>query len=158
MKIAFDIGGVLSKYPTEFKTIIERFLDDDYDKVFCMNAGGECQYYPDSSNIYVITDQHPKEQVLSILHNNGFDYLKLENIYCADYSKYGEMCKAVLLKDLKIDIFIDDFPGYLNWNYGWGQPPLRLFVWPDASRSYHHKDWIQDKEYSFGKERWDIDG
>lgn len=148
MKIAFDIGGVLSKYPNEFKSLISTLCRE------CVE---------DYHDVYIITDQHPKEAVVKSLTENGYinnylDSINVDNIYCADYSKYGEMCKAVLLKDLKIDIFIDDFPGYLNWNYGWGNPPLRLFVWPDASRSYHHESWVQDKSYTFGKEKWDIDG
>lgn len=146
VKIAFDIGGVLSKYPDEFRLIMDALRHND-----------NCEPH----DIYIITDQHPKEQVIKILTDNKFigyydDLIKPENVYCSNYSKYGEMCKAVLLHDLKIDIFVDDFPGYLNWDYRWGKPPLRLFVWPDASREYHHPDWIQDKSYTFGKEKWNI--
>lgn len=141
MKIAFDIGGVISKYPDELITLISEF-NDEY------TLTEPC----------IITDQHPKEEVLKVLKDNHlYDkrWFNEDNVYCADYKKYGEMCKAVLLRDLKIDIFIDDFAGYLNWDYSWGKPPLRLLVWPDASRPYHDKSWVQPT-HNFGSEYYKL--
>ena len=122
MKIAFDIGGVLSKYPKEFKEVISHFAGEH-------------------ENIFIITDQHPKQEVLETLRINGFDFILADNVYCADYAKYGEMCKAIILRDLKIDILVDDFMGYLQWDYSWGKAPLRLLVMPDAQSPYWKEDW-----------------
>lgn len=139
MRIAFDIGGVLSKYPDEFKTMMGEFVTEY-----------------STTDIYIITDQHPKDKVVKILNDNGFrvysgnryfdegTLILEENIYCADYEKYGDMCKPVLCRNLKIDILIDDHMGYLGWDSSWGKAPLRLLVMPDARRPYWHEDWKQD--------------
>lgn len=128
MRIAFDIGGVISKYPDKFKALFwDYFINKDY---------------PD--NIYIITDMHPRDKVVKTLHDNGFEYIHEQHIYCSDYEKYGSLCKAVLLRDLKIDIFIDDFDGYLQWDSSFGPQPILLKVMPDGFKPYWHPDWKCD--------------
>ena len=124
MKIGFDIGGVLSKYPSEFKKLINIFTSN-------------CE-------LYVITDMHNKEEILKTLLNNGFGNFKSENVYCADYNKYGNMAKAVLIKEINIDVFIDDFEPYLVWDSTFGPQPILLKVMPDNYKPYWHKDWECD--------------
>lgn len=130
MKYAFDIGGVLSKYPVEFRNMVDH-LD-------VLNG------------IYAITDMHDQGYVMDMLWQNGF-FLLEENVHCADYAKYGEMCKAVLLRDLKIDVFIDDFPGYLQWDRSLGKAPLRLLVQPDPFMPYWDETWKTTDDSDFGR-------
>jgi hypothetical protein len=128
MKIAFDIGGVLSKFPKEIGVLID-ILGTRKDRV----------------QLFVITDQHPKEEVLATLRANGFDWMDFDedNVLCSDYEKHGDACKAVLLREHGVDILVDDHPGYLVWP--WPTPaPLRLRVEPDPRRPYWHPSWNQD--------------
>lgn len=124
MKIAFDIGGVLSKYPEEFKKLTK-------------------QLWMYRNDIYVITDMHNKEDVLKQLRTNGFDeeIIPNENVYCADYATHGELCKAVLLRDLQISMFYDDFIGYTMWPPHFGPAPIRCLIMPDAYRPYWAPEW-----------------
>lgn len=130
MKIAFDIGGVLSKYPTQFRSMIFAFLNDPY-----------CTF-----EIYIITDMHDRELTLKQLADNGFDFILPSRVYNADYATYGEMCKAVLLKKLGIDILVDDFPGYMTWDHRLGPAPIRLQIQPDPYRPYWSKDWVTNPD------------
>lgn len=126
LNIAFDIGGCLSKYPREIGAILSSF-------------GDACQ------NVFIITDMHPKNEVIKVVKDNDLHwYVSEKDIYCADYEKYGEMAKAVLMRDLKIDIMIDDHLGYLQWDSSFGPAPLRLLVCPDATKPYWHPDWKCD--------------
>jgi hypothetical protein len=133
MKIAFDIGGVISKFPEQFRVL----------GLLC-SASTPCQ-------VYVITDMHDKEEVLKMLANNHFDFIPPENVYCADYKNHGEFCKAILLKQLGIDIFIDDFVGYVQWDSSLGPAPIRLLVAPDGFKPYWHDEWKVEGEYDFGR-------
>jgi hypothetical protein len=126
MRIAFDIGGVLSKYPGEFKRLLEALWVDH--------------------TLHVITDMHDKEDVLKQLRTNGFDesLIPTENVHCADYAQHGELCKAVLLRDLKISMFYDDFIGYTMWPPHFGPAPIRCLIMPDGYKPYWHEDWKND--------------
>lgn len=156
MRIGLDIGGVISKYPDIFKKLISKF---------CVHE------------IYIITDQHPKEHIIKVLEDNKFtrsEYVDVknvetqivtetnkkiytgiqpENIYCADYEKYGNMAKAILIKELNLDIFIDDFDGYLQWDSSLGPQPLLLKVQCDAFKPYWSELWKQDGG-DFGRRKY----
>ena len=131
MKIAFDIGGVLSKFPGHFSPIV-RQLGERYE-------------------IHVITDMHDREEVARQLRVNGFSPpINLENVHIADYAAHGEAAKAVILRERVIDVLVDDFPGYLVWP--WPTPaPLRLQVMPDPRRPYWHRTWDSGTESDFGR-------
>jgi hypothetical protein len=121
MRIAVDIGGVISKYPEEFEHMMRAFRRANHD-------------------VFVVTDMHDKSQVVETLAANAVE-IKPEFIYCADYEKYGDACKAVLLRELRIDVLFDDHPGYLVWP--WPTPaPLRLRVEPDPRMPYWAKTWV----------------
>jgi hypothetical protein len=120
MKIAFDIGGVLSRYPNECSELIA-------------SLGHR------SNVIYAITDMHDHAEVVRTLRFNHFHF-DPSYVFCADFHRYGDACKAVLLRDLGVDIFVDDHPGYLVWP--WPTPaPRRLRVEPDPRRPYWHPTW-----------------
>jgi len=94
----------------------------------------------DCNDIYIITDMPDKDEVIKTLRQNDIK-LSAERIFCADYKKYGELAKAVLLKELEIDFLIDDFGGYVQWDSQLGPAPIRLLVAPDPFRPYWHKEW-----------------
>lgn len=122
MKIAFDIGGVLSKYPNEFKTILRGLAQSK------------------EIEVHIITDQHDRDYTLQQLWDNGF-HIPKERVHNADYERYGEMCKAVILKNEGIDVLIDDFGGYAAWDHRMGSAPIRMLVQPDPYRPYWASDW-----------------
>ena len=109
--------------------------------------------YTINTKVFIITDVHDKNNVLQQLRDNGMAYFPESNVYCADYNRWGEACKAMLLKELQIDIFFDDFIGYLQWDSQLGPAPLRCLVMPDMFRPYWSPDWKVSGEdgVSFGR-------
>ncbi len=132
MKIVFDIGGVISKFPHEFKELIK-----------VLQLGG--------IEIFVITDMHDMQEITQMLQDNGFSNIPKENIHTADYAQFGEFCKAKLLKELHIDMFFDDFIGYHQWDSQLGKAPIRLLVSPDGFQPYWHNEWKVPKDHDFGR-------
>lgn len=130
VKISFDVGGVISKYPHIFRPIINALLNAIDVKVF------------------VLSDMYPHEKIMKMLHQNGF-LLPPENVHCCDYAFHGESCKAEKMKELGIDLHIDDFPGYLAEGAA-----VRLLMMPDPREPYYHDDWITDgSEGNFGRRK-----
>lgn len=130
VKISFDIGGVLSKYPAIFLPLIK-----------CLIAGG--------ADVHILTDMHDREKTLAILAKNGFDIIPPENIHNSDYSEHGELCKAIILEKYQIDIHIDDLPGYLTEGC-----PVRLQLFPDPHLPYYCDSWLTDgSEGNFGRRK-----
>lgn len=132
MKIAFDIGGCISKYPEKFHWLMTSLAVN--------------------MELFIITDMHDRTEVIKLLKDNNVE-VKEDHIYTADYNKYGEMCKAMLLKELEIDIFIDDFPAYMCWDSTLGPAPIRLLVAPDPHKPYWADSW-KAEGYDFGRRKW----
>ena len=132
MKLAFDIGGVISKYPAEFRHLMQSLMQ--------MN-----------NEVFIITDMHDKREVMEALNMNGFGFVPEDKVFCADYTNQGEFCKAILLKELKIDALIDDFGGYVQWDSSLGPAPIRLLIAPDAFKPYWHPDWKTTVNSDFGR-------
>ena len=133
MKIAFDIGGVLSKYPGEFRVLLGALAHSPF------------------IQIHVITDQHDRDYTLQQLKDNGFN-IPPERVHNADYTKYGEMCKAMIIKEHNIDMLIDDFPGYMVWDHRYGAAPIRLQIQPDPYRPYWSPLWkTRSEDGEFGR-------
>lgn len=131
-KIAFDIGGVLSKYPDLLRPIVAALL-----------ASADVE-------VYVLTDMHPHEKCVRWVHENGFP-VPPERIVSCDYTEHGEECKAVMSRELGIDVLVDDFPGYVATV---GAPVLRLLSMPDPTRDYYHPGWKTDgSEGNFGQRK-----
>jgi hypothetical protein len=130
LRVAFDVGGVLSKYPEEFRRLIDAFNDSD------------------GVEVLVISDMHPEQKIREMLAANGFFGLPC---FSADYYSHGEACKAVLCERLGVDILVDDFIGYVATP---GQPRVRLLVMPDPSLPYYADSWKTDgSEGDFGRRR-----
>ncbi len=113
VRIAFDIGGVLGKYPEIFRVMIEALLA-----------------HPDVE-VHVLTDV-PPPRAIRLVHVNGF-VIPAERIHSCDVARHGDDCKAVKIAELGIDVLIDDHLPYLrNVN------ALRLHVQPDKDRPFFH--------------------
>ncbi len=139
MKIAFDIGGVLSKYPDIFRPLLRRLL--------LQFRGGDSEELNDIE-VYILSDMKPHAKAVKFCHDNGF-LVPPENVICADYEAHGENCKAIACEELGIDLLVDDFPGYVAQI---GSPRVRLLVMPDPSQDYYHPDWKTDgSEGNFGR-------
>ena len=131
LKLAFDVGGVLSKYPDKFRPIISVLGIQNL------------------LEVHVISDMHPKEKIVKMLRDNAM-FIDYDKVHSADYAKYGEACKSILCKELGIDILIDDFIGYVAGP----DPLLRLLVMPNPAEPYYHDDWLTDgSEGDFGRRR-----
>lgn len=129
-KIAFDVGGVLSKYPAIFRPLVA-----------ALQASADVE-------VWILTDMSNPQKVRETLALNGFDF-PLERIVCADYETYGEACKSVLLEQLEIDVFVDDMPFYLAQG-----APVRLQLLPDLTRPYYHDSWqIPGETGDFGRRK-----
>jgi hypothetical protein len=125
MKIAFDLGGVLSKH-------------DSIRKLFKKLQSVNGVY------VYVISDINPPIKIQKMLNDND---LYTPFIYSADYNKHGENCKKVLCDELEIDILIDDCMGYVSEG-----DFVRLLVMPDVHKPYYSEDWKTDgSEGDFGR-------
>ena len=136
LKIAFDIGGVLSKYPDQFRKLINK-LQGDTQVSLSPNV-----------EVYVISDMHDVDMMYKMLLMNDIHVSK-ERIYSADYKNQGEYCKTKLCDELGIDIFIDDFIGYVAEG-----DFIRLLVMPNAKKPYYDDSWKTDgSEGDFGRHR-----
>ena len=128
VKIAFDVGGVLSKYPQVFRPLLNALH---------LSKGVE---------VWIISDMHPEQKIIDMLELNFVSFYK-HRVRSADYQTHGEMCKGVLCQELAIDLLIDDFPGYVA-----AGEHVRLLVMPNPAQPYYHDDWKTDgSEGIFGR-------
>ena len=135
MRIAFDIGGVLSKYPAIFRPLIHVLRMAELE-----------DFYDHTVEVYIITDMKPHEKAVSHCRTNNID-VPDHRIFSADYETHGELCKAILCKELGIDLLIDDFPGYVSIG-----KHVRLLVMPEPHEPYYHDDWKTDgSEGTYGR-------
>lgn len=136
LRVAFDVGGVISKYPEQFRQLFR-----------CLHS----LQYMNIIEIYCISDMHPVRKIYDMLALNGMDVFFIKDrVISADYDKYGELCKSKACEENNIDILIDDFPGYLAGPY----PLIKLFVWPNPTESYYHETWQTDgSEGDFGRRK-----
>lgn len=121
MKIGIDVGGVSTKFPLEMISLCNSMILTGHEVLF-------------------ITDREDIDVVCRGLSSTGFSVCD-EQVIFADYKKYGDACKSVLMREIGVDIMIDDNPGYLAWP--WPEPaPLRLQVFPDQCRPYYSPLWV----------------
>ena len=127
MKIGIDVGGVISKYPSLFKTLIKELSKTKIE-------------------VFIISDMHPISKITDMLALNGIE-LPAGRVISADYQTHGELCKSVVCKELGIDILIDDFIGYVAEG-----EHLRLLAMPNPKMPYYSDDWKTDgSEGNFGR-------
>jgi hypothetical protein len=129
VKVAFDIGGVLSKYPDKFRALV----------VTLQHAGVE---------VYVITDMHDVTKIYDMLVLNDFGMIPKANIHSADYNEHGDGCKSELLRELEIDLFFDDHLAYLSIP----DDTIRCLVMPDPFKPYWSPQWkVPEGDPEFGR-------
>lgn len=116
-RIAFDIGGVLSRHPKIFRSL--------YDA---------CEESP-LWEVYVLTDM-PRDRATELLALNGYRVAD-ERLLCADWSTHQEQCKAVEAESALIDVLVDDHLGYIISD----QIPVGLLVVPRPKKQYNDPSW-----------------
>lgn len=133
MKYAFDLGGTVTKYPEIFHCMIVSLQSSGWNQVF------------------ILTDMKDRANVRELMKLNGLEHHVLDSqIHLADYDRHGEACKAIVMRDLGIDVLVDDHGGYLVWP--WPEPaPLRLLVTPDPRRPYTAPTWKTPDGEGFGR-------
>ena len=118
MKVAFDIGGVISRYPECMRWLIAALI-----------RGG--------AQVYVLTDMK-KEDALAALRENQLIHLFAEDhVLSADWSDHGDLCKSVVCEREGIRVLIDDRPDYLAHGDFIG-----LALSPRPRVPYYHPTWI----------------
>ena len=128
-RIALDIGGVISKYPAQFRSMAQALQQSGMWEVF------------------VLTDMHDPEMTLKMVHGNGFEFIPPENIINSDYQQHGEGCKMVNIDEYEIDVFLDDFIGYVAHTSA-----INLLVFPNMYKPYYAPEWKTDgAEGDFGR-------
>lgn len=120
IRIAFDIGGMISKFPRHMKAMMQALAQSELFEV------------------YVLTDM-PKEVAIKALTENNVS-IEAEKLLCADWLCYGDMCKAVLAEEYCIEILIDDMPGYVAEGVLIG-----LLLMPRPRLPYNSLEWIHDR-------------
>jgi hypothetical protein len=138
VNVAFDIGGVLSKYPSKFRLLI----------VQLQHAGIQ---------VFVITDMHDVDKIYEMLELNDFDMIPKCNVYSADYKTHGDGCKAELLRELEIDLFFDDHLPYMMLP----GDTIQCLVMPTPFKPYWAPEWkVPEGDQDFGrrfyKKGWSI--
>jgi hypothetical protein len=132
VRVGFDVGGVLSKYPEILVPIVAALAASQ------------------RVEVHVLSDMHPLAKILDMLGRNGID-VPAERVHSCDYATHGETCKAVKAREIGLDVLLDDFPGYVATP---GAPALRLLAMPDPERPYYADDWKTDgSEGDFGRRR-----
>lgn len=117
MRVAFDIGGTISRYPNEMKAMMIAFM-----------AGGV--------EVHIMTDINPKDATKLIIAN-GLDFVPANHVHSCDWSTYGDLCKTQMMEQLGIDVLIDDRPDYCAaGNF------IGLVVSPRPAVPYYHKSWV----------------
>jgi len=117
LKIAFDIGGVISRYPQEMLNLMQS-----------LQKGGV--------DIHIITDMNQKD-ALSACRENNINFLPEENIHSADWSAHGDCCKTVVCDKLGIDILLDDRPDYCaDGNF------IGFVLSPRVRKPYYAPGWV----------------
>lgn len=131
VRIGFDIGGLMSKYPREVMPLFRACL-----------ASPEME-------VYIVTDMS-RSKALAMLALNEIP-IAADRVHSCDYREHGEECKAKKAAEIGLDILVDDHPGYVATI---GAPPLRLLSMPDPTRDYYHETWKTDgSEGDFGRRK-----
>jgi len=92
MKVAFDVGGLISRYPIQMKAMMKALI-----------AGGV--------EVYILTDMN-QQDARAACETNGIDFISQDRILSADWSCHGDLCKTRMCEAHGIDILLDDRPDY----------------------------------------------
>lgn len=120
MIIAFDIGGVISRYPEQMRELMLAF-----------QAAG--------TDVRVLTDMCPDDARAS-LNANGFDFMPDDKIHSADWTAHGDRCKSEVIRREGIDVLIDDRPDYCAEGDFIG-----LVLSPRPQKPYYATEWVNPR-------------
>jgi hypothetical protein len=118
LRIGIDIGGVISKFPAEFRTLIDVLRKSD------------------NVEVYIITDM-PRATAEQMLTANTIAF-ESDHLLCAEWRTHQDRCKSVLMEEHHIDIMIDDRLDYIMEGVRIG-----LMVVPRAQLPYESPEWKQ---------------
>jgi hypothetical protein len=135
VKVAFDIGGLISRYPNMMKELMSSLI-----------RGG--------SEVFILTDMNPRDALAACRENGlmGFighkgipksmdvehDWSIRESwILSADWSRHGDLCKSELMELYEIDILIDDRPDYAA-----SGDFIGLVLSPRPDVPYYSPEWV----------------
>ena len=117
MKIAFDIGGVISRYPKQMLEMMTALI-----------KGG--------TEVHIITDMNQQDALTTCKENKILDIINRKNIHSADWSANGDKCKTEICENIGIDILIDDRPDYCaQGNF------IGLVLSPRPDTQYYAPTW-----------------
>jgi len=121
MKIGFDIGGVISRYPEKMIQLMG-----------ILQMGG--------AEVYVITDI-PFDIAVELCAKNHIAIAQDRIISC-DWGKHMDLCKTKACEELGIDFLIDDRPDYCAVGDFIG-----LVVSPrPLTAKYYHETWVNQEK------------
>lgn len=135
LKIAFDIGGVISRYPEKMKDLME-----------ILHRGG--------AEVLIATDMNQADAIACCRENGLMEYVghkripktdDLEHdwsvrqswVVSADWSRHGDLCKSEAMEEYEIDILIDDRPDYVA-----SGDFIGLVLSPRPDVPYYAPGWI----------------
>lgn len=118
VKMAFDIGGVLSRYPKTMASLVQ-----------ALHRGG--------IELYVVTDMKKDIALQTLRDNNFLQWFDEDHVLSADWSTHGDLCKTVLCEEHGIQILVDDRPDYVAQGAFVG-----LALSPRPHQAYYHLSWI----------------
>jgi len=117
MKIAFDIGGVLTRHTAKMKEIMAT-----------LERGG--------AEVHVVTDM-PLNKAMDLCIANGItDIIPISRIHSADWDCHQELCKTILCEELGIEALFDDHGPYLHTGNFIG-----FLLTPRPSLPYYSNEW-----------------
>ncbi len=114
--MAFDIGGVISRYPEQMRALM-----------LALVRGG--------AEVHVLTDM-PRETARACLNANGFGFVTDGHLHCADWSEHGDLCKTRVCEAQRFDVLVDDRPDYVAAGEFIG-----LVTAPRPGRGYYAPEW-----------------
>lgn len=111
LRVAFDIGGVISRYPEKMKDFME-----------ALHRGG--------AEVMIVTDMNQADALACCRENGLMEFVGHKGIpktddvehdwsirqswvVSADWSRDGDLCKSNVVEECEIDILIDDRPDYV---------------------------------------------
>jgi hypothetical protein len=116
VKVAFDIGGLVSRHPALM-----------CDMMRALAAGGV--------DVYVLTDMNPRD-AYTACRDNAVP-VRPDRILSANWAEHGDLCKTKLVELHGIDVLVDDRPDYCASGDFVG-----LVLSPRPEVPYNHPDWV----------------
>lgn len=118
LRVGFDIGGVISRYPVEMKAIM-----------WALVLGG--------AEIYIVTDMNPTDAAAACRENDLDTIVPADHIISANWSDHGDLCKTKVIERLKLDFMLDDRADYCA-----AGDFIGFVLSPRPHVPYYHKTWV----------------